>query len=374
MFERSTALTTGYATARSFDELLNLLNFILRNAPAWSDFEQGTAMIGCPMTVVFLSACQSEAGFAFFQDPQANGCLKKVMNAWGQYLTSPNSASVLNETSSGWFGPTARHNLTMEANASAATTLAFEDIYECNSAAPHYGFNSWDDFFTRRFCHGVRPVAAPDDDSIITNVCESRTYRVARNIQARDRFWLKHHPYSVLDMLAFDELAHHFIGGTVYQAYLSALSYHRWHSPVSGTIRKAYVKDGTYFSKPVSDTWVLDSVYEATEHDTWEGFTAATATRAIIFIEADNRDIGLMCVMPIGMVEVSTCEITATEGQHVEKGEELGMFHYGGSSHCVMFREGVTVKDFPDVRRKHNVPVRGKLAEICASAPPCDDT
>jgi len=26
-----------------------------------------------------------------------------------------------------------------------------------------------------------------------------------------------------------------FVGGTVYQAYLSAENYHRWHSPVSGT-------------------------------------------------------------------------------------------------------------------------------------------
>ena len=36
-------------------------------------------------------------------------------------------------------------------------------------------------------------------------------------------------------------------GATVYQAFLSALSYHRWHSPVSGTIRKAYVVGGSYY-------------------------------------------------------------------------------------------------------------------------------
>jgi phosphatidylserine decarboxylase len=49
------------------------------------------------------------------------------------------------------------------------------------------------------------------------------------------------------------------------------------------------------------------------------------ATRALIFIEADNRDIGLVCVMPVGMVEVSTCDITVKEGQHVNKGDQLGM-------------------------------------------------
>ena len=33
----------------------------------------------------------------------------------------------------------------------------------------------------------------------------------------------------------------------MYQAFLSALSYHRWHGPVTGTIERAYVVDGTYY-------------------------------------------------------------------------------------------------------------------------------
>jgi phosphatidylserine decarboxylase len=61
----------------------------------------------------------------------------------------------------------------------------------------------------------------------------------------------------------------------------------------------------------------------------------------MLFIEADNPAIGLMCVMPVGMAEVSTCEITVYEGQHVKKGDPLGMFHFGGSTHCLLFRPGV---------------------------------
>lgn len=53
-------------------------------------------------------------------------------------------------------------------------------------------------------------------------------------------------------MMAGDDLAPQFVGGTVYQAFLSALSYHRWHAPVSGTIKKAFVADGTYFSEKIS--------------------------------------------------------------------------------------------------------------------------
>lgn len=142
---------------------------------------------------------------------------------------------------------------------------------------------------------------------------------------ARDKFWVKGQPYSVLDMLSHDALAHDFIGGTIYQAFLSALSYHRWHSPVSGTIKKAYVVDGTYFSEPLFAGYADPHGPDVAGEGTGQGYISATATRAIIFIEADNKDIGLMCVMPVGMVEVSTCDITVKEGQHVKKGEQLGM-------------------------------------------------
>lgn len=204
-------------------------------------------------------------------------------------------------------------------------------------------------------------MADPSDDSVIANACESRVYNVARDVKLRDKFFNKGQPYSVLDMLAFDPLAEKFAGGTVYQAFLSALSYHRWHTPVSGTIRRAFVQEGTYFSEPL---------FEGTSEpdpggiSLVQGYLTALATRAVIFIEADNPDIGLMAFIGIGMDEVSTCEITVREGQKVKKGDETGMFHFGGSTHCLVFRKGVNVEGFPEVGRKENVPVRGKLAVV----------
>ena len=50
-------------------------------------------------------------------------------------------------------------------------------------------------------------------------------------------------------MLGDDATARSFVGGTVYQAFLDAHSYHRWHSPVSGTVRSATVLEGTYYSE-----------------------------------------------------------------------------------------------------------------------------
>ncbi len=185
-------------------------------------------------------------------------------------------------------------------------------------------------------------------------------------MKARDRFWIKAQPYSVLHMLADDALAPQFVGGTIYQAFLSAFSYHRWHSPVGGTVVKAYVVPGTYYSEvrafgidppPAAaaeeredgDGNVdAEEEVETTRPDVAapndsQGYITEVATRALVFIEADNSDIGLMCFMAVGMAEVSTCDIGVKKGQRVKKGEELGMFHFGGSTHCLLFRPSVEV-------------------------------
>ena len=39
----------------------------------------------------------------------------------------------------------------------------------------------------------------------------------------------------------------HFVGGTVYQAFLDPWCYHRWHAPISGKLLKSYKLDGTYY-------------------------------------------------------------------------------------------------------------------------------
>lgn len=293
--------------------------------------------------------------------------IKKVLNAWAEFLASPASAYVLGNDKIGWLSDHGSHDLELTANV-GPTSYSFDELYECDPTKEHHGYKSWDDFFTRRFREDKRPVASPDDDSVIANACESKPYKVSQNIAQRDRFWIKGQPYSLMDMLAMDPLHEQFIGGTVYQAFLSALSYHRWHSPINGIIKKAYLVEGTYFSEPLFEGVGDPSSHGGISSDgenIAQGYITATATRAIIYIQADNPDLGLMCFMGIGMTEVSTCDITVKEGDRVRKGEEIGMFHFGGSTHCLIFRKEVKLEGFPDTQNiEHNVPVRSKLAVV----------
>lgn len=303
--------------------MLRLLNHLMTTVPSWSDQEQRVGLVGLPFQALLDWPMGTMSGFAVFLDPQVNAMFKKVLNTWGEYLRSPESAKVLDTSASGWMGKTGKQDLTTAANAATESSLSFEETFLCDPSAKYHGFTSWDHFFTRTFRDGVRPVAYPGQEDVVVNSCESQPYKVAYGVSAHDKFWVKGQPYSIMDMLAHDALAEQFVGGTVYQAFLSALSYHRWHSPVSGKIVKAYVKDGSYYSEPPFTSLINPQGADSGGEHRGQTYLTAVATRAMIFIEADNADIGLMCVMPVGMVEVSTCEITVKQGQHVEKGNSL---------------------------------------------------
>lgn len=338
----------GKPQVRDYRHMLQLLNTIMTHAP---EFNQ-SGLVGCPINAIFDWSMATAAGFAAFLNERINGQLKAVLDEWSRYLSSSDSTYVLNDDPHrGWFGADAQRAMPN-----------FAEEFHCDPQLPHHGFKSWDEFFTREFRAGVRPIARLDDDAVIVNACESAPYRIARHVKLHDKFWLKSQPYSVAHMLANDGLAPLFIGGTVYQAYLSPLSYHRWHSPVSGRIKKVNLKAGTYFSEAPSEG------FDPAGPNDSQAYITAVATRALVFIEANNPNIGLMCVLAVGMSEVSSCQITACEGQQVRKGDQIGMFHYGGSTHCLIFRPGVELAfdhhgQVPGLDSR-NIPVNSRIATV----------
>lgn len=176
-----------------------------------------------------------------------------LLTVWGNYLTSHESTSVLDAASGGWlceFGKQTMADVATIHTSSKHPPKPFEHIFKCDPDQENLGYKSWDDFFTRQFHAHLRPIATPiKDQPLIVNACESTPYRIQHNLAARAQFWIKSQPYSLVDILAGSSYYNRFVGGTLYQAYLSALSYHRWHSPISGTIAKISHIPGTYFAE-----------------------------------------------------------------------------------------------------------------------------
>ena len=135
----------------------------------------------------------------------------------------------------GWFTPAALNEMP-----------EFDETFNCNPDADYHGFKSFDDFFTRTLVEGPdgkRPIASPENDMVIANACENAPYQIAYSIQKHDAFWVKSQPYSMQYILkGAEEYIDRFVGGTIYQGFLSPHTYHRFHAPVSGEVVHAKVK------------------------------------------------------------------------------------------------------------------------------------
>jgi phosphatidylserine decarboxylase len=369
----------GHKSLENFDQFIAVLNLILQQGPQFYDIsDPSTAMglIGFPINAALDWPMGTTAGYTFWLLKEVNAAFQPVLNYWGAFLASSASLSCLDEKS-GWLSPDAQSILLNHAEDPTAT---FQQVFLCDQTAPYFGFKSWDDFFTRQFQPGLRPIGAPDhatDPSIpdptlvIDNACESAPLQVVTNVKYNDTFWVKTQPYSLNNMLNFNTLASQFTGGTVYQAFLSALSYHRWHAPVSGKVLATEIVPGTYYSENYFQGIVNPDGADPSAANLSQPFISAVATRGIIYIEATNSAIGLMAIVFVGMAEVSSCEFLVSPGDTITKGQQIGMFHFGGSTHCMVFRPGVKLQfvDPPpwDMNTEANLKVCSPLAVVISS-------
>lgn len=330
----------------SVDELLRLVSGVLTVAPEYGD----STMVMLPLAAILDWTMATPSGYAIYRDVRVNTWIQDLLRTWAEFLDGPDSRYVLTDGEHGWLSKAAVERIGL-------------DDFRHDPQAEYQGFTSWNDFFSRRLADGARPIAAPDDDSVVVNACESTPYRITTGAKRTSTFWVKRQPYSLHDLLHGDESVDRFVGGTVYQAFLSALDYHRWHSPVAGTVLRSFVVPGTYYSEADSMGSDADDAPDS------QAYLAHVSARAVIVIEADNPAIGQVAFVGIGMLEVSSCVIAeaAAPGKHLAKGDEIGHFAYGGSTHCVVF-EPDAIESFATAAIPQRgeqmavVPVRSALA------------
>jgi len=323
---------------KNTDDLISELNNVITTAPDYNE----TKLVGTPFSAVIFESMGTPAGLAAFRNEKINKMFKKILKEWSKFLNSPKSRYVLNDGPNGWFSPKAMKKIHL-------------DDYIHDNNKKYYGFKSWNDFFTRKFIKGARPIAEPNNNKIIVSPCDFTIYKIRKNVKKYNTFWIKSQPYSLMGMLDNDEkYANMFTGGDVFQAFLNPFNYHRWHSPISGTIVSAKVIPGLYFSERNQETdfkrktvkaWIEYSE-DPNDQDGSEGYITTNQTRALFYIRSPDPKIGIMAFMAIGMVEISTCIINKyiKPGYHVKKGEEIGRFQFGGSSACLIFKKGAIKK------------------------------
>jgi phosphatidylserine decarboxylase len=308
-----------YKTVDSIPALLASLDHIVKTAPLYN--RNPAEQVFFPVSTLFTYMMMTPAGEAAFRLPPFNDSLRKILQEWCAFLDSPASRSVLIEGDEGWLSQPAYQQ-----------NQLFQFVIP-DPAAPHWGFPSFNAYFHREIKSELRPISAPGDPKVIVSANDGTVVTVARNVQPQADFWLKGQPYSLLDMLAGSPFTERFFGGDVFQSFLSGADYHRWHAPVAGVVREARVVNGLMFSDAES------AGFDPTAATYSQQYGASVNTRGLVFIESPDPVIGMVCVMPIGITEISSVRITVQVGQPVEKGDEIGRFSYGGSSMCLLFQK-----------------------------------
>lgn len=247
----------------------------------------------------------------------------KFTKQWGEYLSTPES---WNDS----YYQTAYNN----------TDFGLQNgWYEDPS-----NWHSFNDFFSRYLISPVaRPIASPDDNSVIVAPADS----VPQGVWQIDGDSRVIGDGVKIKSLTFDSIpsllgegtnyGDAFAGGILTHTFLNVQDYHRFHFPIGGKIlevRTIYQDDAvggiTYWDKD-ANRYMLNA-----EDYGWQ----AVETRGCVIMQTE--DYGLVALMPVGMSQISAVmfEDNIKPGTVVKKGDMLGYFLFGGSDYVMIFQNG----------------------------------
>lgn len=196
--------------------------------------------------------------------------------------------------------------------------LNLEEVLE-----PLHSFKTFNEFFYRKLKPTVRKLASLDP-----RVCISPAdcrLNVFASIDDATRLWIKGANFSIAALLKDTGLASYYQGGSLIVCRLAPQDYHRFHSPVDGSLSFFYHIPGAYFTVNPMAVRQRTDVY--TEN-----------ARTVCLI--DSKHFGKVAFVAIGAMMVGSIIITATGGGHLSRMDEIGYFAFGGSTIVVLFPPG----------------------------------
>ncbi|MBO4733452.1 MAG: phosphatidylserine decarboxylase [Clostridia bacterium] len=177
--------------------------------------------------------------------------------------------------------------------------------YECDN------FNCFNDCFCRKIKPGMRPF--DEDEDALAAPCDGLLS--AYKIESGAVYPVKQSEYTVESLLRNRALADEFYGGYMYVFRLCVNHYHRYHYPVNGKKGANIRIGGTLHTvRPIA----LES-------------RAVFCENSREYTVIDSESFGRIVQMEVGAMLVG--KIRNLHGEKaVAKGEEKGMFLYGGST------------------------------------------
>lgn len=173
-------------------------------------------------------------------------------------------------------------------------------------------YTSFNDFFTRKIKSGRRIIDGGED----TLVCPSDGKVSAYEIADSDMFVIKNSVYSVQSLLRDGKLAKKYRGGTAVIIRLTPDDYHRYIYPCTGLkSHNRKIAGALHSVRPTVNKYL--PVYKENSRE---------------YCLLRSESFGDVVQMEVGATMVGKITNRTPEKARVTKGEEKGMFEFGGST------------------------------------------
>jgi phosphatidylserine decarboxylase len=213
----------------------------------------------------------------------------------------------------------------MSQSASAHRVLPFIVDYGLDVdefAKKPFSYKSFNEFFYRALKADARPIAPGDHVAVLP--ADGR-HLAFQNVDGAGGFYAKGQRFDLKTFLGSEELAREFAGGSLLISRLCPVDYHRFHFPVAGTPCEPRLINGFLYSvSPIALRQNLAYL--------WEN------KRMVTLVESPR--FGRVAVCEIGATMVGSIFQTFLPGRAVAKGEEKGLFKFGGSCVVTLFQPG----------------------------------
>ena len=185
-----------------------------------------------------------------------------------------------------------------------------------------FDYKTFNDFFYRALKPDARPIAGGDDVAVLP--ADGR-HLVFPNIDAAEGFYVKGAKFTVRELLDDEELASRFAGGAMVISRLCPVDYHRFHFPVAGAPRESRLVQGWLYS--VSPIALRRRIRYLVENK-----------REVTVV--DGSPFGPVAMIEVGATNVGSIRQSFVPGRPVAKGDEKGLFAFGGSCVITLFTRG----------------------------------
>merc|ERR1719382_1085242 len=306
-------------------EYIEKLNYFVRNNPAG---------------IFFLNRLESKAGGREEFCPQVLDWTTRWLAARMDYMDSPESTRLIPD----WV---------KYVNDNTTSPLSDYDVPDPSCRTPTCGFTSFNQWFSRELKDNnqgpnpPRPITDKDDDSILVAPADSEINFILSSITLKTQLPVKTRSLDVRSLLGDSQFAEHFDRGTAISCVLMPNNYHRFHSPVTGSLVESRLVDGFYFGISDGKTWFNkgntgDSDMEFSTFEDFQravyiykteghGFVAEVSSVNPFIRPSDNRS--------------TWVGVPGSDGYQgplaTTKGDQVGYFRYGGSLNILIFEPGV---------------------------------